>query len=167
MPRGFYFLDTDDPRAISSFERALEDVLEANDAPVDLHDQSRGSWRGWWRRRYPHERMDALADKAECAAEVAALTKPEGEANRSHAEAVARLIESTADIPNLVVIAGSVLLIKVTDTTGPRVVRKTLTATELRRFEERDELLSDPARALAFLQDPEPPPSRLEAGGDG
>jgi TIR domain len=166
-PRGYYFLDTDDPRAISNFERALEDVLEANDAPVDLHDQSRGSWRGWWRRRYPADRIDALADKAERAAEVAALTKPEGEANRSHAEAVARLIESTADIPNLVVIAGSVLLIKVTDTSGPRVVSKTLTATELRRFEERDELLSDPARALAFLQNREPPSSELEAAGDG
>lgn len=166
-PRGYYFLDTDDPRAISSFERALEDVLEANDAPVDLHDQSRGSWRGWWRRRYPAERMDAMADKAERAAEVAALTKPEGEANRNHAEAVARLIESTAGIPNLVVIAGSVLLIKVTDTSGPRVVSKTLTATELRRFEERDELLSDPASALAFLQNREPPSSQLEAGGDG
>jgi TIR domain-containing protein len=166
-PRGYYFLDTDDPHTISSFERALEDVFEANDAPVDLQDQSRGSWRGWWRRRYPAERMDALADKAERAAEVAALTKPEGEANRSHAEAVARLIESTADIPNLVVIAGSVLLIKVTDATGPRVVSKTLTATELRRFEEQDELLSDPARALAFLQDRQPPSSQLDAGRDG
>jgi hypothetical protein len=166
-PRGYYFLDTDDPRAISSFERALEDVLEANAAHVDLHDRSRGSWRGWWRRRYSAERMDALADKAERAAEVAALTKPEGEANRSHAEAVARLVESTADIPNLVVIAGSVLLIKVTDTSGPRVMSKTLTATELRRFEERDELLSDPVTALAFLQNREPPSSQLEAGGDG
>jgi hypothetical protein len=165
-PRGYYFLDTDDPRAISSFERALEDVLAANDASVDFHDRSRGSWRGWWRRRYSAERMDALADKAERAAEVATLTKPEGEANRSHAEAVARLIESTAAIPNLVVIAGSVLLIKVTDTSGPRVMSKTLTASELRRFEERDELLSDPARALAFLQNRDPPSSKLEAAGD-
>jgi hypothetical protein len=154
--QGYYYLDTDDPRAISDFERALEEILGQGRPGVELLDRQRGSWRRWWQRRYTPDRVDAIADKAERAAEVAALVKPEGEANRSNAEAIARLIEVSNAIPNLVVISGSVLLIKVTDEHGSRVVSKTLTATELRRFEERDELLADPVRALEALQ----------AGGD-
>lgn len=64
----------------------------------------------------------------------------------------------------MVVICSSVLLIKVTDSHGQRLVSKTLTATELRRFEEREELLASPAQALEFLQtsegdDSTPPPN--------
>jgi energy-coupling factor transporter ATP-binding protein EcfA2 len=149
---GYYYLDTDDPRAISEFERALEDALGTGGSGVDLLDRERGSWRRWWQKRYPEARLDEIADRVERAAEVAALTKPEGEANRNNAEAVARLMEASAAIPNLVVLSGSVLLVKVTDSNGPRLVSKTLTATELRRFEAGEQLLANPARALNFLQ---------------
>jgi TIR domain-containing protein len=161
---GYYYLDTDDPRMISNFERAIEEVLRADSATIDLVDRHRGSWGGWWRRRYTPDRVDAIADRAERAAEVAALTKPEGEANRDNAEAIARLIEASAAIPNMVVICSSVLLIKVTDGSGQRLVSKTLTATELRRFEQREELLANPAQALEFLQASEGDNSALPPG---
>jgi hypothetical protein len=150
---GFYYLDTDDPRAISEFERALEDLLDRGARDVELLPAQRGSWSRWWRRRYPPDRVDEIADKAERAAEVSTLSRPESEANRSNAEAIARLLEASAAIPNMVVISGSVLFIKVTDEGGVQVVSKTLTATEIRRFQEQQDLLSNPLQALHFLQE--------------
>jgi hypothetical protein len=149
--KGYYYLDTDDPRTISEFERALEKVL-SNEGQVELRDPQHGSWKRWWQRRYSSDRVDSLADRAERAAEVAALTKPEGEANLSNAEAIAKLVEATSAIPSFVILSGSVLVIKLTDDGGPTLVSKTLTATELRRLEDGDELLSSPSQALAFLQ---------------
>jgi hypothetical protein len=153
---GFYYLDTDDPRAISEFERALEDLLRGDARDVELLPAERGSWSRWWRRRYPPDRVDEIADKAERAAEVSALSRPESDANRSNAEAIARLLEASAAIPNMVVISGSVLFIKVTDGAGVHVVSKTLTASELRRVEEQQGLLSNPAEALRAFESHEP-----------
>ena len=72
--------------------------------------------------------------------------------NLANAQAIARLLEASALIPNMVVKSGSVLFIKVTDAMGSRVCSVTLTATQLRVFEESTHLLSDPQRALAFLE---------------
>lgn len=148
---GSYYLDTNDPGEISAFERAFTDIV-GHSGPVQLEAPERGSWKRRWLARYPEERLEQLIDKAERAAEVAALTRPEGQANRDNAEAIARLLEASSAIPNMVVSSGSVLLIKLTDQSGPQVFCKTLTPTELRRFEENQHLLSRPAEALAFLQ---------------
>jgi hypothetical protein len=55
-----------------------------------------------------------------------------------------------------------VLLIKVTDEREARIVSKTLTATQLRAFEQNERLPSDPADALAFLADSGPLPEGAE-----
>lgn len=157
---GLYFLDTDDPRVISEWERAFQELTETGHE-VDLAEFEQGSWRRSWRRRYTPERTEAVLDSAERAVEVAALARPEADANRNNAEAIARLIEASTAIPNLVVMSGSVLLIKVTDDRGARIVSKTLTATQLRSFEENEQLLSHPADALAFLAAADPPPRGL------
>jgi len=149
--QGFYYLDTNDPRAISEFERAFAEVVSPS-GDVEFDAPEHGSWRRKWSARYTGERLDTLLDKGERAAEVAALARPEGQANRDNAEAIARLLEASSAIPNMVVASGSVLLIKLTDESGARVFSKTLTATELRRFEENQYLLSQPAEALAFLK---------------
>ena len=160
---GRYFLDTDDPRLITEWERAFQQLGEEGSA-VDLADFDQGSWRRTWRRRFTPERTEQLLDSAERAAEVAALTRPESDANRNNAEAIARLIEASTAIPNLVVISGSVLLIKVTDDRGARIISKTLTATQLRAFEQDERLLSHPAEALNFLAESTPPPPSLTEG---
>lgn len=147
---GWYYLDTDDPRLIAEWERAFEGLAEEG-SEVDLAEFKRGSWRRAWRRRYSPERTEEILDSAERAAEVAALSRPESDANRNNAEAIARLIEASTAIPNLVVVSGSVLLIKVTDKRGARIISKTLTATQLRTFEANEHLLSHPADALEFL----------------
>jgi hypothetical protein len=148
---GSYYLDTDDPGVISAFERAFTDIVSLS-GPVQLDAPERGSWKRRWSTRYSEERLEELVDKAERAAEVLALAGPEGRANRDNAEAIARLLEASSSIPNMVVASGSVLFIKLTDQAGTRVFSKTLTATELRRFEENQHLLSQPAEALGFLQ---------------
>lgn len=149
---GSYFLGTDDPRAIAAFERALCDVLElGHPEPVELLEPLRGSWKRAFRDRYDPERLQALADKAERAAEVAALSRPESQANRDNAEALARLLEASVAIDNIVLQSGSVLLVKITDEAGTRVFGKTLTATEMRDYEAQGGGLSNPAEALAFL----------------
>jgi len=160
---GRYFLDTDDPRLITEWERAFQQLSEEGTA-VDLAEFERGSWRRSWRRRYTPERTQQILDSAERAAEVAALARPEADANRNNAEAIARLIEASTAIPNLVVVSGSVLLIKVTDQRGARIVSKTLTATQLRVFEQNEQLLSHPADALAFLAEGGPQAAPLPQG---
>lgn len=147
---GFYYLDSDDPQAISEFERAFQKAV-APDGSLELHPAERGSWRRRFARRYTPERVEQILDKAERAAEVAGLAKPEGEANRDNAEAIARLLEASESIPNLVVSSGSVLLVKITDVGGPRVFSKTLTATEMRLLEQHQEALAQPAEALKLL----------------
>lgn len=148
---GGYYLDTNDPRTISAFERAFADVVSPS-RDVQLEPPERGSWKRRWSARYSDDRLEQLLDKAERAAGVAALTRPEGQSNRDNAEAIARLLEASSAIPNMVVASGSVLVIKLTDQSGAQVFCKTLTATELRRFEENQHLLSRPAEALAFLK---------------
>lgn len=149
--RGFYYLGTDDPAAISAFERALCNLLEGEGDSIELLSAQRGSWRRAFRRRYDPERREAIADKAERAVEVAGLAGPEGQANRDHAAAMAGLLEASADLDEVVLLAGSVLVVKVTVDGRTRACAKTLTATELRLYEERESALSNPVQALAFL----------------
>jgi hypothetical protein len=151
---GHCYLDTDDPRLIAEWERAFERLADEG-STIDLAEFDRGSWRRSWRRRYSPERTQEILDSAERAAEVAALARPESDANRNNAKAIARLVEASTAIPNLVVVSGSVLLIKVTDQHGSRIVSKTLTATQLRAFEASDGLSSHPSEALEFLAAPD------------
>lgn len=160
---GRYFLDSDDPRAIAAWERALQQLTNEG-TTVELAEFEQGSWRRSWRRRYTPERAQEILDSAERAAEVAALGRPESDLNRNNSEAIARLIEASAAIPNLVVISGSILVIKVTDEAGARIISKTLTATELRSFEQNDRLLSHPSAALDFLAQGDRPPAPLSEG---
>jgi hypothetical protein len=121
-------------------------------------------WRAWLSRRYSAERRDQLADKAERAVEVAALMKPEAEANLSNAEAIARLIEASSAIPSMAVMAGPIAFVKFPDDAGsPVVVAKLLSASEMRKLEDDPSLLMNPRRVLALLGMPEldPPPSAV------
>jgi hypothetical protein len=146
---GGYFLDTEDPRIITRWERAF--VQLPSEGAIELGPFRRGSWFREWRRR-PSTR-DA-ADSAVRAVEVAAVVAPEAVANRDNAEAIARLIEASASTPNVAVNAGSIVLVKVTDDAGTsRIVSETLTPTQLKAFksDEKRLVLADPSRALSYL----------------
>jgi TIR domain len=160
--KGFYYLDTDDPVSISEFERAFAAAVSPT-REIAFEAPERGSWRRRWSKRYDPEHVETLLDKAERAVEVASLAKPEGQANRDNAEAIARLMESSSAIPNMVISSGSVLFIKITDGDGSRVFCKTLSATEMRRIEENQHVLSKPADALAFLDVLRQRPGELDA----
>ncbi len=167
LASGSYYLDTNDMNVIREFEAAWVGFLEALDRSPDLLPPERGSWFRRFRERVDDDKFqeDAL-NRAERAAEVRALTGPEGEANRNNAEAVALLLEATQAIPNLVVNAGSVLLIKATNDGGPQVWAKTLTATELRAFEVSQHLMNSPTAALEYLGllGPGGEPTQLNSG---
>lgn len=86
---GHYFLDTDDPRLITEWERSFARLSEEG-TEVELADFEPGSWRRKWQRRYSPERAEQVLDNLERAAEIAALGRPESDATattpkRSHA----------------------------------------------------------------------------------
>jgi hypothetical protein len=126
--------------------------LEAAVSEVSGHNGRRFAFL---RRRYGRARLSEIADQLERAAEVAALAKPESEANRNNAEAIARFAEAASATPSFFAIAGSVLFIKITDEFGPRIFAKTLTATELKRIQQHPVPLTDPAKILEILNAPQ------------
>jgi hypothetical protein len=158
---GEYLLDTNNPRVIADWERAF--VRLSTGSEISLGTFRRGSWFRKWSRS-PGARQAAAG--AARAVEVAALVGPESEANRNNAEAIARLIEASAEVPNLVVCSGSIVLVKFMDDNGtPCVVSETLTPTQLRAFKADGARLQEPSKALTFLAGlREDPPAQLESG---
>jgi len=137
---------------VKSDSLALDNPYLAKDIASDICEiPRRKKLRGWLRRRYSSDRLESVADRLERAAQVAALSKPESEANRNNAEAIARLLEASRDTPTFIAISESILFIKVTDNRGPRVFAKTLTATELRMIDDHKIPLADPQRVLDIL----------------
>jgi hypothetical protein len=118
--RGFYYLDTEDPGVVAAFERAFVEV----GADVELLSVGRRPWRRWWRRRGESGGRPAVC-------------------------AVVRLLEAVRAVPRMVVNVDSTVFVKATDRVGERIVTRTLTKEELRRFEQSQRLRRDPvAEAL-------------------
>lgn len=114
----------------------------------------------WWKRLFlktkealTHKEVTDRLDKAERAAELKYLDKPQAEANKSQAEAASSLISALKETNNACVQAGSLLIVKATSADGNScVLARTLTLTELKWLEENQALLRDPQQILEHLQ---------------
>lgn len=112
---GFHYLDTDDPAAVATFERAFREVA----GDIELLSAGRRPWRRWWRRR------------TGATAEV-----PVG--------AAARLLAALRPVPEAVLTIGSTAFVTTPERAGTPIVSRTLTAAELRNFEQGQRLRADP-----------------------
>ena len=136
-------------RLIADWERAFAQ-LSIDDTRIELAAFGRGSW---WREWFRSERAKQTVDSAERALEVAALGVPESEANRSNAEAIAKLAEGAANVSSAVIISGSIVFVKLTDADGlSTIAAETLTATQLKEFRSQRGRLQQPASALQYLE---------------
>ena len=89
-----------------------------------------------------------------------ACEKPQADVNKCQAEAAAALIAALKETKCACIQLGSLLLIKCSDAdSNTAVVCRTLTPEELRRLEEKQTVLSDPSRILAWLESGEALPT--------
>jgi hypothetical protein len=110
----------------------------------------------WWTRTkdlLTSEEMLERLQKAERAVELAALGRVQADVDQKQASAAAQLIESLKLIPNAVCAVGSILVVKVTDDHGPRVVVRTLTQKQMIALERDDRLVRDPHTLLKHLDE--------------
>jgi hypothetical protein len=117
----------------------------------------------WWTRTkdaLTSDEMTARYEKAERAIELAALGRAQADVDQKQAAAAAQLIESLKLIPNAVCAVGSVLVVKVTEEHGPRVVVRTLTQKQMIAIERNDQITRDPQALLKRLHE-------IEGAGDG
>lgn len=125
----------------------------------------RGSFFRWWARSrdaITSEQVVERPQKAERAVELAALGRVQADVDQKQAAAAAQLIESLKSVPNGACAIGSVLVLKITDANGPRVMARTLTQKQMIAIERDDHLLrdSDPQTLLKRL-------SAIEDSDDG
>jgi hypothetical protein len=127
----------------------------------------------WWKRlilktkeALTHKEVTDRLGKAERAAELAYLDKPQADANKSQAEAASSLITALKETNNACVQVGSLLIVKATSPDGNScVMARTLTPHELKWLEENQTLLRDPQLILEHLQKMMKAP-QLESGLD-
>jgi hypothetical protein len=114
----------------------------------------RGSWFSrWWTRSKDALTSDEILDrlqKAERAIELAALGRVQAEVDQKQAAAASQLIESLKSTPHAVCAIGSVLVVKVTDDNGPRIIARTLTQKQMIAIERDDRLVRDPHALLKY-----------------
>jgi hypothetical protein len=74
------------------------------------------------------------------------------EANANHADAASKLVQAANEYDDVVMLVGSVMLVKLTCSDGrKRLVVKTLSVAEVRAVENNTHILKDPQAALAYL----------------
>lgn len=163
VPARIYFAEsvsTDDRAAVIS---ALDELMR--EAGLDLTAQLPDEEGSWWKRlifrtkaALNQDEVQMRLKKAERAVEAHYLAKPEAEANNLQASGAAALIAALGETENAAIQVGSLLIIKVTDTTGKCIVlARTLTHDELKRLEENQSILRQPERVLELLQRNEEP----------
>ncbi len=113
----------------------------------------------WWKRfvfitknAVTNKEVTDRIKKAERATEIAILDKPQAEANLCQSQAASALISSLSDTENACVQAGSLLVVKATNSNGATIVVRTLTPMELKHLEENQAVLRKPEEILDTLQ---------------
>jgi diguanylate cyclase (GGDEF)-like protein len=94
------------------------------------------------------EKLGELAGKMERAAEVKHIQAPRSEGDEREANAIARLIEVTQCLDEVVIQMSSIIFIK----TGGYVIARVLTEAEIRILNENPHLLRDPAELMDALK---------------
>src|SRR5262249_54413377 len=89
--------------------------------------------------------------KVERAVELAALHRVQADVDQKQAAAAAQLIAALNPVPNGACAIGSLLVVKITDSNGPRIMARTLTQKQMIAIERDDCILRDPLTLLDRL----------------
>lgn len=151
------YVDTYDEEKVAAIQTALAELLDSEELHIELLSEPEISS---WFARFKIKSKEVLTkgevasrlQKIEHAIEVTGLHRPMSEVNAKHADAASRLVQAANEYDEVVMLVGSVMLVKFTSSDGrKRLVVKTLSVAEVRAIESNAHILKDPQAALAYL----------------
>ena len=119
----------------------------------------------WWLqdgKSRTGEELRKMMEETRRALELAALHKPQAEADRNQAEGAAALIKSLERENEAVVLIGSILILKLTTNGASRIMTRTLSQTELMEIQSTPGRLSDMSAVRRLFE----PPIEVTTGRD-
>jgi hypothetical protein len=146
---------------IDSIISVLESLAFQKD--IELPEESGSWWKRIWMKSKELATQEEIQErliKIERIAETKLLDKPQAEANKDHAAAVATIMKSLENVNSACVQIGNILLVKHTSRNASAnksaksasVMVRTLNAIEMRALERNQTLLRDPARIIQKLE---------------
>jgi hypothetical protein len=150
------WLATDDEDQATLVSRAVDRLNQTMglESSYGYSSEHGSRFLRWWTRTKDALTSDEMIEryeKAERAVELAALGRAQADVDQKQAAAAAQLVESLKLIPNAVCTVGSILVMKLTDEHGARVVVRTLTQKQMIAIERDDRLVRDPQALLKRL----------------
>ena len=152
------YLDTTDDRNIEQFNTALKRLLETLDFQV-LHEfeAKHGSWfRNILlsvKRMITSDEVIERLKKVEHGLEINTINKIQSEIDKNQAEAIAAVLKASENIPRLVTLIGSLLIIKTTNESNePSLFVRTLTTKEVIYINANPGIINNPPELLKRLQ---------------
>lgn len=152
------WLDTDNKAVAIDFYTKLQSALSNLDMTVFLeYDAVKGSWRkrvvmkvkGFFSSDEFQDKLKQLNHGLD----VNLIGTAQAEIDKKQAEAFAAVLNASVNIPQLVTLIGSLLIVKATDKeNGASLVSRTLTTNELIFLKENQNLLKQPAQIFSALQ---------------
>jgi hypothetical protein len=126
------------------------------ESDLDLPGEDGSWWKRFWmqsREIATHEEIQNRLFKIERIAETRLLEKPQAEANKAHASAVATILKSLEHVNSACIQIGNILLVKFApNKTHASVMVRTLSPVEMRALEKNQTLLKDPATIIQKLE---------------
>ena len=147
-----------DQEILNLISNSISHLLE--DIGFERSDEFPEETGSWWKKivfrskeAISKKELTKKLKKAERAAEIAVLDKPQAEANLCQAQAASDLISSLSNTKNACIQAGSLLVLKTTNKNNESsIIVRTLTPLELEYLEENQAILRKPEKILDWLQ---------------
>lgn len=154
------YLDTDNIKIAEDFYSALLNFLEKFDFRITKEDPPKiGSWykRLWGKfvKALTHKEVTSRVDQIERALQLKHVDKVQSEVDLNYAEAVARLNESTQNIPNYAILLGSLLYAKSTYNSEVRIFVQVLTQEQIKIVKQNQNLLTKPFELINRMEEAE------------
>jgi hypothetical protein len=150
------YLDTDDPEKASRAIVALDNVAHilGYSDPVDETIERGSFWRrakAFIRKGLTSQEFTDRMTKLERAIELRAIYNHQADVDLKVSEAVSQLVASMEGISQACLQVGSILMVKYEDATGPVLITRTMSATEVRALERFPEIQRNPRKAIEAL----------------
>lgn len=146
--------EADHAKIINGIVSVLEGLSFERD--LELPEENGSWWKRLWMRSKDLATQEQIHDrliKIERAAETRYLDKPQAEANKDHAAAVATIMKSLENVNSACVQIGNILLVKhAPNKKDARVMVRTLNAIEMNTLEKNQSLLRNPSSIIQKLQ---------------
>ena len=154
--RGSLFLDTDDFIIAEEVFHSYKNFVSLLRLEfVNEGEFVKGSWirkaMEFIQKARKGKNAQEIFNKGQKALELAYIEKAQSEVNRNNAEAASAFITSIKDIPNVVSIFGSLILVKATINGVPQLLSKVSTTNQLIELEKSPELMNNPLELLRRL----------------